>query len=150
MKSTTFCASTIYSCYTDALATDYIDLYKSLKKADKATRTLEGCIEILSRFWDKYKTSYIPVVKACGACLPSAYAWADDKGIKPSAVKSMWLSMSNGNVPSIFKNDDGKVCIAKIVKVVNEEETIKGRDGKDVHPYVLDENGNVVTENKLI
>ena len=128
MKATSFCASTIYSCYSEALANDYASMYKSLKKADKYTRTIDGCVEILCKFWDKYRDAYVPVVKACGACLPTTYAWDDDKAIKPSVVRSMLVSMSKGNVPAMFKDENGNPCIAKVVKVVNDEEVTIHRD----------------------
>lgn len=141
-------ANVISSRYAAALENN-ISLYKSLKKADKSTRTLDGCVEILARFWDVYKEAYVPVVKACGACLPASYTWADDKGIKPSSIKAMWVSMSKGNLPPYFKNSDNKVCIVKTVKVIDEERTIVGRDGKECHPYMLDEDGNVMTQSVL-
>lgn len=141
-------ANVISSRYASALENN-ISLYKSLKKADKSTRTLDGCVEILARFWDVYKEAYVPVVKACGACLPASYTWADDKGIKPSSIKAMWVSMSKGNLPPYFKNSDNKVCIVKTVKIVDEATTIMGRDGKECHPYMLDEDGNVMTQSVL-
>lgn len=141
-------ANVISSRYAAALENN-ISLYKSLKKADKSTRTLDGCVEILARFWDVYKEAYVPVVKACGACLPASYTWADDKGIKPSSIKAMWVSMSKGNLPPYFKNSDNKVCIVKTVKVVDEATTIMGRDGKECHPYMLDEDGNIMTQSVL-
>lgn len=138
-------ANVISSRYAAALENN-ISLYKSLKKADKSTRTLDGCVEILARFWDKYREAYTPVVMACGACLPKPYIWADVDDIKPSAIKSMWKSMQKGNVPELLTDKDGKPCVVKTVKVVDDSRTIIGRDGKEVNPYLLDEEGEVVTK----